>query len=112
MTTEKAWADLSPEERQHERFERWLSPQDVTFSGPEAEQGYRARVDRLIKAIRLEEPDRVPVLTPAGFFPAPYAGESLKTVMHDYEALRRAWLKFLHDFELRLLLVPLVCFLV
>jgi hypothetical protein len=99
MITEKRWADLSPEEKREERFHRWLSPPDVRFSGPEAEKGYKARVTRFIKAIKLEEPDRVPVMLPAGFYPAYYAGGTLKKVMYDYDELRRAWLKFLHDFE-------------
>ena len=100
MTEEKNWADLTSEQRQEERFKRWLSPHDITFASPEAAQGYKERVTRLIKAIKLEEPDRVPVLLPAGFFPAYYAGTTLKTVMHDYDELRRAWMKFLNDFEL------------
>jgi uroporphyrinogen-III decarboxylase len=99
MTTEKVWADLSPEERREERFKRWLSPPDVKFSGPEVEKGYKVRVNRFIKVIKLEEPDRVPVMLPAGFFPAYYAGGTLKTVMYNYEELRRSWLKFLDDFE-------------
>jgi uroporphyrinogen-III decarboxylase len=41
-------------------------------------------------------------MTPAGFFPAFYAGYNLKTVMYDYDRLKEAWLKFLHDFELDL----------
>jgi len=100
MTMEKKWADLSPDERREERFRRWLSPPDVKFSSSEAEKGYKARVTRFIKAIKLEEPDRVPVMLPAGFYPAYYAGGTLKTVMYDYDELRRAWLKFLNDFEL------------
>jgi uroporphyrinogen-III decarboxylase len=100
MITEKIWADLSPEEKREERFKRWLSPPDVKFSSPEAEKGYKERVTRFIKVIKLEEPDRVPVMLPAGFYPAYYAGGTLKKVMYDYDELRRAWLKFLNDFEL------------
>jgi len=100
MTAETNWADLSPDERRESRFERWLSPPKVEFSSQEAEAGYKARVTRFIKAIKLEEPDRVPVMLPAGFLPAYYAGANLKTVMYDYDELRRAWLKFLHEFEM------------
>lgn len=106
MTMEKKWADLSPEQRQEERFIRWLSPPEVKFSSPEAEKGYKARVTRFIKVIKLEEPDRVPVILPSGFFPAYYAGGTLKTIMYDYNELRRAWLKFLNDFELDTFAVP------
>jgi uroporphyrinogen-III decarboxylase len=100
MAAEKRWTDMSPEEKREERFKRWLSPPDVKFSNPEAEKGYKERVTRFIKVIKLEEPDRVPVMLPAGFYPAYYAGGTLKTVMYDYDELRRSWLKFLNDFEL------------
>ena len=100
MTDEGRWPDLSPEEKREARFKRWLSPEGVKFSNPEAEKGYRARVTRFAKAIKIEEPDRVPVILPSGFFPAYYAGGTLKKVMYDYDALRAAWIKFLGDFEM------------
>ena len=97
---EKEWPKLTPNEKREERFKRWLSPTDVEFSSPEAERAYKRRVTRFIKAIKLEEPDRVPVMLPAGFFPAYYAGGTLKTAMYDYDELKRAWLKFFNDFEM------------
>jgi hypothetical protein len=100
VTGEKKWSDLSSDEKREERFRRWLSPEDVHFSSSEAEKGYKARVTRFIKVIKLEEPDRVPVVLPSAFYPAYYAGGTLKTVMYDYDELRRSWLKFLNDFEL------------
>jgi hypothetical protein len=100
MAEGKQWADLTPEERREERFKRWLSAPNVEFSSPDAEKGYKERVTRFIKTIKLEEPDRVPVMLPSGFFPAIYAGGSLKKVMYDYDALRDSWLKFLKDFEM------------
>ena len=100
MVTETRWTDLSPEERREEWFKRWLSPPHVKFSSPEAEEGYRARVTRFIRVIKLEEPDRVPFILPVNFLPAYHAGQTLKTVMYDYDELRRAWLKFLSDFEM------------
>ncbi len=100
MATEKQWSDMSPDERREERFARWHSAADISFSTPEAKEAYQARVMRFIKTIRLEEPGRVPVILPSNFFPAFYAGSTLKTVMYDYEELKRAWLKFLHDFEM------------
>jgi uroporphyrinogen-III decarboxylase len=95
----RKWAELTPDEKQEERFKRWLSPPDVKFSSPESEKAYQERVTRFIKAIKLEEPDRVPVMLPVGFFPAYYAGGTLKTAMYDYDELKRAWLKFFNDFE-------------
>jgi uroporphyrinogen-III decarboxylase len=97
---EKKWLELTSNEKREERFKRWLSPADVEFSSSEAERAYKRRVTRFIKAIKLEEPDRVPVMLPAGFFPAYYAGGSLKTAMYDYDELKRAWLKFFNDFEM------------
>ena len=57
---EKPWADMTPEERRAWRIERWRNP-DISFASPEAEADYKARVDRLLAAINLEKPDRVPV---------------------------------------------------
>jgi len=97
---EKRWEELIPKEKQEERFKRWLSPPDVKFVSPEAEKTYKERVTRIIKAIKVEEPDRVPVQIPSGSFAAYYAGITLRTAMYDYEEMRRAWLKFLYDFEM------------
>jgi len=97
MTRE--WAELSPSERREDRFKRWMSPPGVNFATPEAAKAYEARVTRLTRVFQLKEPDRVPVSLPAGFFPASYAGKDLNTVMYDYSELRRAWLKFLNEFE-------------
>jgi len=93
----KVWAQLAPAEKREEQFRRWLSP-DVRFVSPQAEKAYRERVTRLIKAIQLKEPDRVPCILPVMCFPAYYAGTTLHTVMYDYGELRRAWLKFLREF--------------
>ena len=105
METERDWAQrhwtqLSWQERREERFRRWLSPRNVSFATLDAAKAYRSRVERFITAIKLEEPDRVPVMLPAAFYPAVHAGSSLKKVMYDYDELRRAWLKFLDDFEM------------
>lgn len=96
---EKTWAEMTPTERREERFKRWLSPKNVTFKNKKAEEQYKARVTRLIKVIKLEEPDRVPVLLPAGNFPAYYGGSNLKECMYDYSVLKRCWLKYLKDFQ-------------
>jgi len=96
---EKKWADMSREERQRERFTRWLSP-DVKFGSAEAEKAYKARVNRFIKAIKLQEADRVPVMLPVEYCPAYYAGSNLKQVMYDYDELKRAWLKFIKEFDM------------
>jgi len=97
---EKKWVELTPEEKREVRFKKWLAAEDVEFASPEAEKAYKERVTRLSKALLLQEPDRVPVMLPSGYFPAFYAGGNLHKVMYDYDELRRAWLKFLHDFDM------------
>lgn len=94
----KEWSAMTWQERREARFQRWLSP-DVKFASAAAEKLYKERATRFIKAIKLEEPDRVPVNLPSGYLPASYAGYSLKEVMYDYKKLANAWLKFNRDFQ-------------
>jgi uroporphyrinogen-III decarboxylase len=96
---EKNWAALTPDERRDVRFKQWLTP-DVQFFNPSASRAYRERVTRLINAIRLKTPDRVPCILPAGFFPAYYSGITLRTAIYDYAELGRAWLKFIREFDM------------
>lgn len=93
------WSKLTWQEKREERFKKWLEAPGVAFNSPEAKKAYRERVTRFIKAIKLEEGDRVPVMLPAGYFPAVYAGYNLKTVMYDYDKLADAWRKFNRDFQ-------------
>jgi hypothetical protein len=99
MDTVKNRADMTWEEKREERFKKWLEAPGVKFNSPAAGKAYRERVTRFIKVIKLEEPDRVPVMLPAGYLPATYAGYSLKEVMYDYRKLADAWRKFNHDFQ-------------
>jgi uroporphyrinogen-III decarboxylase len=96
---EMNWTELTPDEKRAERFKRWLKPPDVEFSSPETEEAYRKRVTRFIKAISLEEPDRVPVILPAGNFPIYHAGLTLKEAMYDSVKLCQAYRQFFHEFE-------------
>ncbi len=93
------WSDLTWEQKREERFKKWLEAPGVKFVSPAARQAYRERVTRFIKVIKLEEPDRVPVILPAGYLPATYAGYSLKEVMYDYQKLADAWRVFNRDFQ-------------
>jgi hypothetical protein len=96
---DKKWAELSPDERREERFKRWLAPPDVKFSTPSAAKVYKERVTRLIAAIQVKKPDRVPVMMPGGFVAAACTGVPLGKIMYDYDELCRVTLKFLHEFE-------------
>jgi uroporphyrinogen-III decarboxylase len=92
--------NLDWKQKRELRFKRWLSPTDVTFPTKAAEEVYKQRVQRLIDVITLKEPDRVPVILPAGGFALQYSGITLRTAMYDPRALCNAVLKFLRDFEL------------
>jgi hypothetical protein len=101
---EKKWGEMSPEEKQEALFEVWLSPKDpqgndLKFQSPQAEKAYKERATRLKDAIQMKKlPDRVPVFTIYGFFPAPYAGFTPQEVMYDYDKTNIAWKKYVLDF--------------
>ena len=80
MTAAKPWAEMTWQEKREERFKQWLAAPGVKFVSAEAEKLHRERVTRFIKAIKMEEPDRVPVMLPVGSYPAYYAGSSLWTI--------------------------------
>ena len=98
------------QEKREERFRRWLSPTDVKFSSPEAEKSYKAKATRMIKAVKMEIPDRVPVHLPGGSIVAYNAGMTLQEVLYDFEKLKPAWLKFLQDFDMDSFLPPSLVF--
>ncbi len=99
MTENNEWSLLTPEQKRQERLKRWLSAPGIEFVSPEAKERYARKANRIIKALNLEEPDRVPCQIPAGSFPAYYAGYDLKRVMYDLEAMRTAMIKFVTDFD-------------
>jgi uroporphyrinogen-III decarboxylase len=90
---------LTSEQKRDKRFEQWLEAKDVQFKSPEAKKGYQERVTRFIKVFKLEKPDRVPVILPAGSYPLYYAGMTLKEAMYDNNRLCQAYRKFFEDFE-------------
>ncbi len=102
------WAKMTPEEKRAHRFERWLNP-GVTFVSDDAEKTYRARVTRLIDAICLEKtPDRVPVSTLMGFFPAWRAGMTPYDAMHDMKRASEAWFQHNMEFQQDVMVSPAI----
>jgi uroporphyrinogen-III decarboxylase len=99
MAANKEWKDMTWQEKREERFKRWLSP-NVKFRSKEAEKLYKERATRFIKAIKLEEPDRVPCMLPSGVYPAFYAGYTIREVMYDFEKLKKAYYKFVDEFDM------------
>ncbi|MCL5734175.1 MAG: hypothetical protein M1274_01060 [Actinobacteria bacterium] len=99
MENGSKWAAMSPEEKRAHRFECWLNP-DMEFASPEAVWQYRDRVIRFIDAICLERtPDRVPVNTVMGFFPAWHAGLTPYDSMHDMKRASEAWYQYNMEFQ-------------
>jgi uroporphyrinogen-III decarboxylase len=97
---EQQWEDMTWQERREERFKKWLNPTGVKFSSPEAAKKYKERATRLIKAIKMEIPDRVPVHIPPGAMVAYYSGLTLKEVLYDHTKIKSAWIKYLRDFDI------------
>ena len=98
------WSEMTWQEKREERFKRWLNPINIKFEDLNAERLYRERVTRFIKAIKIEEPDRVSVILPIDNFPAYHAGLDLHTIMYDPKVLLKAWIKFMDDFGDRIFL--------
>ncbi len=93
------WEQLSPEERREERFKKWLSTDGIKFNSPAAEKKYTDIIKRYIKVIKLEEPDRVPVMLPMGTLPLYMAGMTYKEAMNDNKKLYQAYLNVFHVFK-------------
>ncbi len=96
--TSKEWKAMTWQQKRDERFKRWLNPASVNFTSPEAKKNYQERVTRFIKAIKMEEGDRVPCMLPIQYFPAKYIGSDYHTMMYDSNEVKRAYLTFLRDF--------------
>jgi uroporphyrinogen-III decarboxylase len=92
------WENMTWQEKREERFKRWLNPADVKFVDKESEQLYKARVTRFVKTIKLEEPDRVPVMLPLGNYPAYWGGSSFHELMYNYKKANDIWKKFMTAF--------------
>jgi uroporphyrinogen-III decarboxylase len=104
---EKAWADMTPAEKRADRIEKWRKP-GVPFASAQAEADYKARVDRLIAAMNLEEPDRVPVSLTTGWWPAVRAGMTPYEAMSNPAKAAQAWVDFTLEFKLDNLISPLL----
>jgi uroporphyrinogen-III decarboxylase len=95
----KNWENMTWQERREQRFSKWLDTGGITFKSPEAKKKYKERATRMIKAIKLEVPDRVPVHITGGSMIAYNAGYTLKDVLYDYSKIKPAWIKWLEDYD-------------
>jgi uroporphyrinogen-III decarboxylase len=93
------WSELTWRQKRDLRLDKWINAEAIDFVSKEAEEGYKARANRLAKAVKMEEPDRVPCMIPTGWFPAKNAGVPLKKVMYDPELMKKVWLKFVDEYD-------------
>ena len=56
------------------------------------EQLYAEREKRVNDVIQLKVPDRVPIMSLFGFFPARLAGITFEEAMYDYDKMMSAWI--------------------
>lgn len=96
--SEKTWQEMTADERRAWRIARWRDP-GVEFVSREAEATYKARVDRLVAAFELREPDQVPVNINCGWWPARWAGLTALEAMTDTAKAAQAWFDFNVEFE-------------
>jgi uroporphyrinogen-III decarboxylase len=99
VNTKKQWSEMTWQEKREERFKKWLSSSGISFSSTKAKQKYRERVTRMMKAIKMEIPDRVPVHLTSGSIIAYNAGFTLKDVIYDYSKIMPAWTRWLEDYD-------------
>lgn len=91
--------ELTPDEKRQKRFGQWLAPAGIEFNDAEAALIYKKRTQRVIDALQLKKPDRVPVMLPVSNFPIYNAGGTLEKAMYDYDEIRRAWLEYISTFD-------------
>ncbi len=96
--SEKAWKDMTADERLAWRLEKWRNP-GIEFESPEAKATFEARCDRLIAAWELREPDQVPVNINAGWWPVTRAGVTPYQAMTDTETAMKCWIDFNQTFQ-------------
>lgn len=63
------------------------------------EELYAEREKRVLDAMALKKPDRVPIMVMFGFFPARYLGMTVQDVMYDPEKLWKAQWKTMVEFQ-------------
>ncbi|MFC1905361.1 uroporphyrinogen decarboxylase family protein [Chloroflexota bacterium] len=97
------WAQLSPEQKREQRFNWWRSSsEEIKFISPEAEKAYKLRIERLINAYKVQEPDRVPVVLPIGALPLYLYGTDYYTAMYDYDKASEAYNQFNNEYSTEL----------
>lgn len=97
--TEKKWTEMTPQEKRAQRYKIWLDAEGVNFISADAKKAYKQRVQRMIDAYNVREPDRVPVSLMIGALPAYLYGTDYYHCMYDYDLAVKAWDKFNAEFQ-------------
>ena len=68
---------MTPEEKLDQRISTWLTTEGKTFASGELAAAYQRRGQRILDAIRLKQPDRVPNIFLGGGCMVTYGGATL-----------------------------------
>lgn len=86
-------------DKTQENLERWCSPRDIKFVSKEAEEDYKKRTRRIVDAIQLKVPDRVPIAPMITLFGGKMFGLTVKEIMYDHEKERETRKKTVMEFQ-------------
>ena len=103
---EKSWNEMTADEKRAWRVDKWRNP-GLPFASPEAQADYEARVDRILAALELRVPDRVPVCLFAGYWPGVLAGMTPYEVMTEPARAAKAWTEFNLKYQPDAMVAPL-----
>lgn len=93
------WESLTPEEKRKIRIQAWLDAGDINFVSPQAKADYKARVTRILDAMLLKQPDRVPIIPSLGGMAAAYCGYTHRDMMYDVDKAIEVATKCTLDFQ-------------
>lgn len=105
----KDWKEMTSTERQQVRFEKWMYPSNAAFDSDEVKKSYEERVKRVVDAITLKTPDKVPTLSPANFLPCFLYGVTCRDFMYDIDLAIEVWLRFAREYPSDLMKGPSYC---
>ena len=78
------WSELTWQEKRARRFDLWRQGvQEAPYASPEAKAAALTRVDRLVAAYNVREPDRVPVSGATGLLPFLSGGLDYRTNIYE-----------------------------
>ena len=95
----KQWEEMTPAEKRQDLDSKWLSPPEAKYANAEAEKEYKARVQRIMDAVNMKKPDRVPIVPMVGFFGAYISGLTPYDAMYDYDKLMSSFSKFVLEYK-------------